>query len=565
MLPKHSIKFLAVNNSVLEFFVKMKDLASSGLSKVASNAKKMADTVTGANTAAAKTNDKLALSYDGVRRKIKEVEAPIASSTSRSHIRQLRTELDGLNRAARMHGGNLDFNSEVSSGSGIGGWIKKLGLATVAIGLFTTAFSFANNSINKAMEYGSTVKSFEVLTGDAGRGQRLAGDLNKLQQDTILGPSVFQNAQTMMGFGIDQREVIGNLKMLGDVSMGNTEKLNALTLAYSQVRAAGRLTGQDLLQFINAGFNPLNEISKKTGLSIGVLKKKMEEGAISADMITAAFKSATGQGGLYHDMLNKMAETPAGKLAQLQGRWESFQTRLGETLMPLATMAMDFAEPLLQLAEFTLPVINTLVKGTMAPMKYLADQSGEWAKNSRLVHDAMTAIKVTFTVFDLLYNGVVNSFTVLSKFVLEPIMNTFESIYRVAKKLLGFKDELPNTFDAAGGPSEYVKPRDFNAMVNPFLSAMAAKNNVAKTTATDIGKDNPFKALGGGDKKDKKDGSVASGITGGGPRTININGVTFMQKLADKVDINNQGDWNTIEQKFQEMFLRILNSGASVQ
>lgn len=41
------------------------------------------------------------------------------------------------------------------------------------------------------------------------------------------------------------------MKMLGNVAMGDKEKLSSLTLAFSQISAAGKLQGQDLLQLIN--------------------------------------------------------------------------------------------------------------------------------------------------------------------------------------------------------------------------------------------------------------------------------------------------------------------------
>ena len=83
--------------------------------------------------------------------------------------------------------------------------------------------------------------------------------------------------------------------------------------------ASGRLMGQDLLQMINAGFNPLSEISRKTGKSIGVLKEEMEKGKISAEMVTQAFYSATQAGGQFHGMTEKMGQTAAGKWSTLLG------------------------------------------------------------------------------------------------------------------------------------------------------------------------------------------------------------------------------------------------------
>ena len=76
-------------------------------------------------------------------------------------------------------------------------------------------------------------------------------------------------------------------------------KLSSLTLAFSQVQSTGRLMGQDLLQMIGQGFNPLQIISEKTGRSMADLKKDMENGAISADMVTEAFKIATSEGGRF--------------------------------------------------------------------------------------------------------------------------------------------------------------------------------------------------------------------------------------------------------------------------
>lgn len=67
----------------------------------------------------------------------------------------------------------------------------------------------------------------------------------------------------MLSFGIAQDRIMPNIKALGDIAMGDRNKLNSLTLAFSQMTASGRLMGQDLLQMINAGFNPLSEISAR--------------------------------------------------------------------------------------------------------------------------------------------------------------------------------------------------------------------------------------------------------------------------------------------------------------
>lgn len=99
------------------------------------------------------------------------------------------------------------------------------------------------------------------------------------------------------------------MKQLGDISLGNSDRFQRLSLAFAQVSAAGKLTGQDLLQMVNAGFNPLQEISKKTGQSISDLKDQMADGAISTKMVEEAMKSATEEGGRFAGGMEKASKT----------------------------------------------------------------------------------------------------------------------------------------------------------------------------------------------------------------------------------------------------------------
>ena len=87
--------------------------------------------------------------------------------------------------------------------------------------------------------------------------------------------------RTMMSFGIEGEKAFETLKQIGDIAMGDKQKMQSLSLAFAQMSSTGKLTGQDLMQMVNAGFNPLQEISKQTGKSVAELKKEMERGAIS--------------------------------------------------------------------------------------------------------------------------------------------------------------------------------------------------------------------------------------------------------------------------------------------
>lgn len=106
--------------------------------------------------------------------------------------------------------------------------------------------------------------------------------------------------RTMMSFGMSGEAAFSTLQQIGDIAMGDSQKLQSLALAFAQMQSTDKLMGQDLLQMINAGFNPLNEISKATGKSVGELKEEMSKGAISVEMVSEAFRRATSEGGLFH-------------------------------------------------------------------------------------------------------------------------------------------------------------------------------------------------------------------------------------------------------------------------
>lgn len=185
------------------------------------------------------------------------------------------------------------------------------GLAAIGAGI-----GFA---VKAAGEMEMLRSSLDTLTGSAEKGAKVFTDLNKFAAKTPFETGDLAKAtQTMLAFGITSEEVMPNLQMLGDISLGNAEKLSGLSLAFSQVQSTGRLMGQDLLQMINQGFNPLTIISQKTGKSMKVLKDEMAAGSISAEMVADAMKTATGQGGLFFKGMERGAQTLTGVTSTLK-------------------------------------------------------------------------------------------------------------------------------------------------------------------------------------------------------------------------------------------------------
>lgn len=233
----------------------------------------------------------------------------------------------------------------VQQSGAIGSLTSSFGRLTAGLTVAAIAykgFQAAQDGFNLAAKAEQVKAQFEVLTGSAEQTKQLMKDFENLDKNSPINVAAFQEAgKILLGFGVSAAQITPTLDRLSEISMGNEEKFQSLALAFGQVSANGRLMGQEVLQMINAGFNPLQEISRTTGISMAELKKQMEAGNVSAKMLADSLKSATSEGGRFNDMNEKMAETTSVKMSKLANEWMMFKKSLGESVTPGVNNALD--------------------------------------------------------------------------------------------------------------------------------------------------------------------------------------------------------------------------------
>lgn len=271
----------------------------------------------------------------------------------------------------RVEGLNNTFKSteraSSSYGSSMGSTFKNLiglvGALVISLGVMGSIKAV----FNMGVEMEQTNIKFEVLLGSVEKAKNMLGELNAYADATpYSNEGIIKGAETMLGFGIAHEKVMGNMKMLGDVSMGNEQKLASLSLSFSQVMATGRLMGQDMNQMIGQGFNPLQVISENTGISMGVLKEKMEQGAISAAMVEESFRLATSEGGRFYKMSDKIAESAGGLFSTMIGTFKNQISRVGmafaEWIKPLFKIGTAVAENIIPFGHAVADVVHWIME-----------------------------------------------------------------------------------------------------------------------------------------------------------------------------------------------------------
>lgn len=296
-----------------------------------------------------------------------------------------------------MADGSVVFTTELDAAGiksgldGLRGTVNKWGAAIVGSKAFAK-ITDALISVTKAgIEYNAQMEAYQtnfgVLLGDQAAALEHVAELREMAAKTPFGMEDLANAsQTLLSFGVGVDDAMNSLQMLGDISLGNKERFSSLALAFAQVSSAGKLTGQDLLQMVNAGFNPLNTIAEKTGTNIGDLKEFMaggkgsrefqkqmtaarkevkklgdqasegarmlaqigEEGMISAEMVGLAMQMETSQGGRFYNGMEMASQTMSGLFStlkddalQLAGNvFEPLSNVLTDTVLPAAIGAV---------------------------------------------------------------------------------------------------------------------------------------------------------------------------------------------------------------------------------
>lgn len=238
--------------------------------------------------------------------------------------------------------GSLKFDTEINESgfnsgiSKLGGIAKKgAGVAVAAVGAVTAALGagvVAGVKYNASIESYQT--SFEVMTGSAEKAAEVIDKLKKVGAETPFElPDLADTTQLLMNYGFSADEAMDKMMMLGDISQGSAEKMSRIATAYGQMSSAGKVSLEDVKQMIEAGFNPLQEISESTGESMASLYDRISKGTISVDEITASMQRATSESGKYFQSMEKQSQTFSGLTSTLK---DNAQQLLGEVVKPIS-------------------------------------------------------------------------------------------------------------------------------------------------------------------------------------------------------------------------------------
>jgi len=434
--------------------------------------------------------------------------------------------------------------------------------------------------ISLASDMEQTKTSFSVMLGGSmAKAETMVNKINDFANVTPFeNGTLFEGAKLLLNFGMSGEKIMPTMKMLGDISGGNAQRFSQLSLAYSQARSAGKLMGQDLLQMINAGFNPLQEISRQTGESIGALKEKMSKGKIGIKELDQAFKGATEKGGKFYKMMEKQSKTFSGRTSTLMGKIKMIGINIGTAILPILGKGLDkliqFADGIMQNFDYIKlafePVISAFKEmwseignllSKLIPTNIEGGKTGSiWVKIGKVLKFALIPTKIMYKTLTFLFKLIANGIDWIKKMydrfailrgIIDALLYPFKQLIKAFEwlgnavdgdktdKKLMLLQKLNIEYEKAKKLQEAgVKLTERQSKIIKNYARLKAKLTGTKfVESADLGSDanklsNKLLNNGGLTNNNNKSQSTVNKITGSAPKVFNLRIEKFVEKMT---------------------------------
>ena len=329
------------------------------------------------------------------------------------------------------------------------------GLATLAAGL-TVKFG-----IGLAAEAETARVGFEVLLGSASKARETLADLEQFAASTPFELAGLRDASnTLIAFGTEQREVISDLRMLGDVSALSGKNLGELASLYGKARINQRLFADDVTRFAETGIPIIAELEEKFGVTGAALRKMVEQGGASFQDLENALQRATSEGGKFFNGMAKQSKTLSGVYSTLKDNAKAVLRGLGEELVD----ALDLKGRASSLIEFVSSLRAPIVELVRGIRQFVAEHprlfrlAGGFlailvaAKTATLIIGGMKALLMALS-----FNPVILGLTAVATLFVE-LFGTGDSFLAKMQDIFG---KIAAGFNELG--------RNYDALQNKYL------------------------------------------------------------------------------------------------
>lgn len=302
------------------------------------------------------------------------------------------------------------FQTQVSKG--FSNMSKGIGLAGVAT--ISALGAIGVKAVQTAGQFEQYNVAFETMLGSQQKASKLMGEITKYAAATPFEmPTLVEGTKRLVAFGVGANVVVDRLGRLGDLSMGDAEKLDRLTLAYGKIKAKGKASLEELNQLTEAGVPIMAELAKQQHVSTGTLFKYVQKGKIGYKEVEKAVISLTSKGGQFYNMTLKQSKTLNGLFSTVTDSFNIMGAQIAQQFLP---QIKDIAIRLINSAPKIQAVLTTAFNAALPVVNALISTIGFLIDNFNTIIPVASGVLATFLTFKTI-SGVITVFNSLKSVI----------------------------------------------------------------------------------------------------------------------------------------------------
>ena len=245
--------------------------------------------------------------------------------------------------------------------SAVAGFQGALASAAPVLALAAGIAAAANAALKFSNEIDRNRQQLTLFTKDVRDTNQIIAQLKVTADATSLGlPGLLEATKTLAAYGVSAKNAGTATKMLGDLALGDSEKLQRFAVNLGQIGSIGKAYTVDLKQFAMAGIPIFEALSRVMGKSTSEVLRLAEQGQVTYPIVVKAIAELTKEGASFYNGAEKGGTDLDRSLNQLTGSFENLQTIVGTTVGPTVVAAVL--------------LIKDALDGVLLVVKYLSNE-----------------------------------------------------------------------------------------------------------------------------------------------------------------------------------------------
>lgn len=256
--------------------------------------------------------------------------ATLNLSEWRRNVAQIRRDILGLNQQTQQQTSQMDTA------------FRNLSIGVASYFSASLLKDFTMQLINVRGEFQKTEVAFATMLGDGDKAKDLMQEMVELAARTPFSlQDVSAGAKQLLAFQVPANQVLDVLTRLGNIASGLGVPLSRINLVYGQVKAKGRLMGDDLRQFTEAGIPMVAELAKKFNKTTAEISDMVTAGKIGFKDVKDVLFSLTDEGGMFFNLMEKQSKTLSGRVSNLGDEFSQMLNKIGQNQEGLLSAGID--------------------------------------------------------------------------------------------------------------------------------------------------------------------------------------------------------------------------------